>query len=693
MTLFSVFRTRAILGAVLAVSLFAQSSMAMQKSGGGLPASIDPNMLRAGVAIAALVSQFATIAEGIGQLLPWVSQHHAFEQSLSPGTRESEYHRAVRSGDAQRVVNVVRRWNGYGIDHVSVAGLTALELAIVMHGDDTAVLEALLDGRANPDRRTRDNDETSSLELAVRHEHLAVARLLLEAGASTTIRDADGNSAFTTAVEHNQTRMVELFIEEEARRAAQMIPFRQRTTTAQSSLSRIPLQVRENTYTMLHHGLLSGALHIAAQQNLPDMVSLILRYDVGGTLLNERAATAQGETPLMVAARHGSSLAAASLLTAGADRSATDRNGDHMLHYAVRHQQAAFMLEFRAELMPLANVANRDGVTPLLASASIHRHLNFRRPTSVLHDARRAITNELLLNMDADTSVVDARGRNYWHHHLLGIDISHSGQYDIDWLDDARERYGYQVDAVDFDGANELVIAASQTGYPTALRYLMELPENLSEAGDHLGRSALHRALDAGNSLAVDMLMGRFPAMVNEVDGEQRTPVMRALRLGLPFSRVLANAPELDINVVDQLGMNAAHHAAAMNNREALRELLRRFPEARGTRTTAGLTVLHIALAHGHDDLAFELSHNNPHISDADSSGHTPHQYALLFGDEGVAAAIAARTRTANTDEHGHSPSRDAVRSDSSGCFSRALGHIGAGVNYLLRAVGLGGGR
>ncbi|MCD9903688.1 ankyrin repeat domain-containing protein [Streptomyces sp. MT29] len=119
--------------------------------------------------------------------------------------------RAAGDGDAAAVARLLG--DGAEVDGLGGDGRSALDLAV--HAGHVDVVRVLLDARADPRQRAGAYGEVTPLGLAAMYGYVAVADLLLDAGATT---GSQGRLNYpplvlaATSVEHGHPQMVDLLL-------------------------------------------------------------------------------------------------------------------------------------------------------------------------------------------------------------------------------------------------------------------------------------------------------------------------------------------------------------------------------------------------------------------------------------------------------------------------------------------------
>ncbi|KAI0438491.1 hypothetical protein F4803DRAFT_91608 [Xylaria telfairii] len=167
------------------------------------------------------------------------------------------------------------------------------------------------------------------LHQAVKEDYLAVAKLLVKAGANTEATNSNGLTPLSRAAQRNSFEIAELLIRAGANKEAMDV----------------------NGLTPLLWAVRHGSSEVA---------ELLIKEGANKEAMDER-----GLTPLLWAVRHGSSEVAELLITAGADKETKDiNNGQTPLFYAAARKSSKV-----AELLIKAGAnkeaKDRSGLTPL----------------------------------------------------------------------------------------------------------------------------------------------------------------------------------------------------------------------------------------------------------------------------------------------------------------------------------------
>ena len=163
------------------------------------------------------------------------------------------------------------------------------------------------------------------LVLAAQEGHLAVVRLLLEAGADKDAADTDGDTALHIAAKEGHLEVVRLLLEAGADKDA----------------------ADTDGYT---------PLHFAARKGHLEAIRLLLE-----TGADKDAATTHGSRALHIAAQEGHMAVVRLLLEAGADKDAADTDGDTALNHAAHYGHLEVVRLLLQAGDTALHIAARDG--------------------------------------------------------------------------------------------------------------------------------------------------------------------------------------------------------------------------------------------------------------------------------------------------------------------------------------------
>jgi ankyrin repeat protein len=224
-----------------------------------------------------------------------------------------------------------------------------------------------------------------------------------------------------------------------------------------------------------------------------------------------------GLTPLHVTVRNTNFGHVQKLVSLGADCSLPDAEGNTPLHLAAECGNLE-ILTFLAESTDDLDLQNNDGETPVILAAHAG-HIG----------AFVALTSMAKHVVPADTSIVDAKGRNILMHACI------SGDMDLVRLILANREGNSQhlsisrlsVNAEDASGCTALMHCAME-GQWHLIAILVANKANITSE-DKKGRTALHWASASGDASTVSALID-CGAVIDDPDADFWTPLMHAVK-------------------------------------------------------------------------------------------------------------------------------------------------------------------
>ena len=224
-----------------------------------------------------------------------------------------------------------------------------------------------------------------------------------------------------------------------------------------------------------------------------------------------------GLTPLHVAVRNTNFGHVQKLVSLGADCSLPDAQGNTPLHLAAQCGNLE-ILTFLAESTDDLDLQNNDGETPVILAAH-EGHMG----------AFVALTSMAKHVVPADTSIVDAKGRNVLMHACI------SGDMDLVRLILSNREGNSQhlsvsrlsVNAEDAEGLTALMHCAIESQWHL-IAILVASRANIASK-DKTGRTALHWASISGDSSTVSALID-CGAVIDDPDSDFWTPLMHAVQ-------------------------------------------------------------------------------------------------------------------------------------------------------------------
>jgi uncharacterized protein len=267
-------------------------------------------------------------------------------------------------------------------------------------------------------------------------------------------------------------------------------------------------------------------LHLAAKKGKTEEVARLLVTNPA--LVHAR--TTNGETPLLIAARHGWPAVVGRLMTSS-DINAADHHGNTPLSSAMKKKHIAIVR------MLLEANANPDQGSPLF--------------WAVYHDL--VPEAQLLINARADVNAPNRKGITCLREAAFVGNPSM-----IQLLLSA----GAQIDTADSENATPL-LGAIALNHTSAAELLIAAGANI-HAIDRHGRTPLHLATLENNTVLVSSLLARGAASdLNIISAQGYTPLLSAAHGGLEDLALRLITAGADVNCTDLDGeLTPLHHAA-----------------------------------------------------------------------------------------------------------------------------------
>jgi ankyrin repeat protein len=339
-----------------------------------------------------------------------------------------------RVGFVNGVVGAIS--SGGDINQTNGQGCTALHVAV--RGHRSNVVKTLLSMNANASLRNSDGD--TALRIAVLHGYHRIVRVFCEAGVDMTEEvhtSEDGSTLLVCAVEHAHLEVTELLIEHG------LDP------------------------SIKHSGV--SMLHMAARNDTDvRILKLLLENEV-----NVDSKTDMQDTALKLASRNGNLCGMTLLLKWGADVNMKDRGGNTPLHFSVISgypETIQLLLDCGADIraknksgvsvLHCASVAVSTSIATLICNGANleERDQDMRTPFLSAVDVRNDAAVRLLMNADADVTVVDMDGNSAIHFAARDGDIQ---------LVNKLIHLGVPVNRDNLYGQNPLRLAISAEGPST----------------------------------------------------------------------------------------------------------------------------------------------------------------------------------------------------------------------------------
>ena len=320
--------------------------------------------------------------------------------------------------------------------------------------------------------------------------------------------------------------------------------------------------------------------------------------------------SADGETPLMIAALANKAEAAEELLERGAEHDARNERGSTPLHFAALHDASA-VAKLLLDRGAGANAKDRDEMAPLHNAATVDAH---------------AVAG-LLLARGADANAKSWHGKTPLHH---------AAWYGAGETARLLVEGGAELDAREDDGDTSLHSAAS-AGELEVVELLLGHRAKIDARNKH-GRTPLHEAARRNAGETARMLLERGAVvMARATDGS--TPLHHAAWGDAEGIASLLLARGAEIDAKDERGRTPLHWAAWKAAGETARMLVKR-----GADTTAraddGSAVLHFAAQGDATGIAELLLARGVDAVSKDERGRTPLEVAAEAGSRKAEALL-----------------------------------------------------
>ncbi|MDR1230853.1 MAG: ankyrin repeat domain-containing protein [Spirochaetaceae bacterium] len=525
----------------------------------------------------------------------------SFNYNLRSANGASPLHYAVEEGYSGYIRFLLKRNADPNI--TNAAGETPLHTA--MKRGEVPVIRTLIDGGARVD--VQDARGNSPMHIAVSEEvHVEAIAVLLEAHANPNLRDENGNTPLQVFVFSNRSPLVietllkggsNVTSQNNEGKTALFIAVEEKRITLISVL----LNYDSDIFSVTSTGMTPFGRALA--DNGPALPELITERTV-------RSTDAEGNTPLLVAMRDNASADVIRMILGnGAVVNAQNKEGDSVLHLAVRANQAdigTLLLDNGADIF----LSNARAETPLF--------LTFYIRAGSLRPAREI--RMFMLN-PAVMSARDSLGNTVLHHATM---------WKIDSVIPAIVERGANTEAVNTSGETSLFIAVKADAAST-VRALLGAGASLT-GRDSLGNTALHTAVRSNATQAMEALLD---ANIN-IDAYNlygQTPLHDAVRLGAYDAQVILVRRGANIEVRDNEGNTPLLLAVRMGTYRSAEHLLTSGGDI-NTRNNAGDTALHMAVRDERSDLAMLLLQNGAQIYSLNGDGESPFSIALSFHDD-----------------------------------------------------------
>jgi len=449
--------------------------------------------------------------------------------------------------------------NGADISVSTAKGFTPLQSA--SRNGNVHIVELLLEKGA--DITIQDNDGWTPLYWASRNGRVHIVKLLLEKGADMTIQNNKGWTPLNSASSHGHIDVVKLLL---AKGADITIPNNNGWTPLSSASSDghvdvVKLLLAKGADITIPNNSGWTPLNLASETGHVDVVKLLLAKGADITIPSNN-----GWTPLNVASSHGHIDVVKLLLAKGADITIPSNNGWTPLYSAsVNGHVDMVKLLLENGVNADISVASTGGWTPLNVASS-KGHVDVVKT---------------LLENGADITIPNAMGMIplysascKGHSEVVKLLIIKGAGVNTSknngWTPvNAAARWGYTevVKLLLENGADvavpnnagwTLLISASSKGHVDVVKLLLENGVDVNLGG----RTAISEAARGGYESVVELLFENG-AKLDTPDAEFGTIInASAYRGHLALLRLLVDKLNLDYDIADEQGRNAAHFAA-----------------------------------------------------------------------------------------------------------------------------------
>ncbi len=403
---------------------------------------------------------------------------------------------AARAGDVEQITQALQK--GANVDAVSGQGVSALMFAAAA-GRPLAV-QKLLDAHAHVD--TRVGRGITALRIAVAAGSPDTARRLLAAGADRNDVDTNGSRLLFAAAGNGNVELLELFLT-----PGEDINYKREAGGYTALDAALETQHWKAAEHLLAHGATLAASVTGRDQAVqkllelepvvkPGTMSLVQTVDLPSPLLfravlSQGARTdftdANGNTLLMIAAKHHHVTALAALLAAGLDVNARNAAGDTPLNIAAGKSEYELMVVG----IGLALGQDRNSLMRLVFRPA-------QKSNESAATARRLEAAQLLLSARADPNAADGDGDTPL------LQATRSGDVELVTMLIAA---GARVDVRNGSGNAPLLLAA-QFGLRDIAAVLLDARADTG-VRDNEGHTPLELARAGGHEAIVQMLQAK----------------------------------------------------------------------------------------------------------------------------------------------------------------------------------------
>ena len=492
------------------------------------------------------------------------------------------------------------------------------------------VLQSIIAKGADVNATSKRN--STPLMLASWYGKVDAIKVLLSAGADRTIKDAIGDTWIHYAIRGNCNKEV-----------LQSIIDHGADVNATNEEGDTPLMLaRKNENEDAINVLLStGAnrsrtfkdaygdtwIHYAVRKDCSNEVlqSIIDQGD------DVNATNKKNVTSLMLASEKGNVYAMNVLLSAGADRTIKDANGDTWIHYAIHGYCSIEVLQSIIDQGDDVNATNKKNVTSLMLAS----------------EKGNVYAMNVLLRAGADRTIKDANGDTWIHYAIRGNCNREVLQSIID--------QGADVNATNKKNVTSLMLA-SEKGNVYAMNVLLRAGADRT-IKDANGDTWIHYAIHGYCSIEVLQSIIDQGAYVNATNKKNVTSLMLACEMGdVDAMNVLLSAGA-DRTIKDADGYTWFHYAVHGCSKDVLQSIIAKGADVNATSKGNG-TPLMLASWYGQVDAIKVLLSAGADQTIKDANGYTWIHYAVRGGcSKEVLQSIIDHGADVNvTNEEGDTP-------------------------------------
>ena len=609
-------------------------------------------------------------------------------------TPEYPLHHAARSGDVDKVRELLRHGNKYKANECNNNNDTPLHVAAlngevsvalclidefgcnpnavgyngksVLHsacqGGNVSLVKTLV-SKYKSDTNARDNQNNTPLHVAAYTGKVEVALCLIdEFGCDTNLIDTAGNSLLHDACQGGNVNLVKTLVSKY-----------KADTNARDNQNNTPLHVAAYTGKVevalclieefgcdpsVKGYIGKSLLHDACQGGDVSLVKTLVRKYKADTNSRDN----QNNTPLHVAAYKGKAEVALCLIDEfGCDTNLIGTNGNSLLHYACQGGNVSLVKSLVSKYKVDTNARNNQNDTPLHVAA---------------YTGNVEVALCLIDEVDCDPSINGFIGKSLLHSACQGGNVS--------LVKTLVSKYKADTNARNNQNDTPLHVATYSGKEEVALILIDEFgcDTNLINTA---GKSLLHLACQGGNVSLVKTLVSKYKADTNARDNQNNTPLHVAAYTGkVEVALCLIEEFGCDPSVKGYIGKSLLHDACQGGNVSLLKHLVSKYKADTNARDNQNNTPLHVAAYTGKVEVALCLIDEfgcDPNVKGVDDKSLL--HYACKRANSNLVSALTSTSMCLYlTDKNGNTPLHVCARSGELNCM-KAL--VSANAPLLLR--------